>query len=123
LPYFNADALKSCARINESCVKAAFKCEEEASISGRRADLKCGDIYVEVEPLNRLECGLGQVLLWRLSGVEASLFLFGEEAYGFVDILRALAATYSLDIYYFDVINKFLCKVDRHGDNICVFIG
>ncbi|MFN3804840.1 MAG: hypothetical protein ACK4SY_07265 [Pyrobaculum sp.] len=50
------------------------------SVGPWRADLKCGDVYVEVEPVERLACGLGQVMLWSIyRQVPVALVLFGKQ--------------------------------------------
>ena len=104
--FFNLGALRNCDEVNELCVKESARCEQEVKIGPWRADLKCGDVYVEVEPAERLACGVGQALLWRATGgVEVALLLYGNG-----EAERAKTASLLVPVLYIDVELKIVCK-------------
>lgn len=111
------EGLRNCIEIDESCIKHLSTCEKEVKIGRWRADLKCGDVYVEVEPLERLACGLGQVLLWGSLGVETVLLVFGR---GDARELE-LAARY-VPVVYIDAELKYICRY-MEGASTCVSFG
>jgi len=72
----------------------------------RALELRCGDVYVEVEPAERLACGAGQALLWRVAGgVEVALLLYGNG-----EAERAETASLLVPVLYIDVELKIVCK-------------
>lgn len=114
----NFGALRNCDEINEQCVKESARCEQEVKIGPWRADLKCGDVYVEVEPAERLACGVGQALLWRVAGgVDAALLLYGGG-----EAEKAKTASLLVPVLYIDVELKSVCKYVG-GAGSCVSFG
>jgi len=116
--FFNLGVLQNCDKVCERCIIDAARCEQEVKIGSWRADLKCGDIYVEVEPAERFVCGLGQALLWRaVSGVEVALVLYGNG-----EVEKARVASLLVPVLYIDVELKSVCRyVGGAGD--CVSFG
>ena len=97
--FFNLGALQNYDEVNERCIKESARCEQEVKIGPWRADLKCGDVYVEVEPAERLACGVGQALLWKATGgVEVALLLYGNG-----EVERAKTASLLVPVLYIDV--------------------
>ena len=116
--FFNLGALRNCDEVNELCIKESARCEQEVKIGPWRADLKCGDVYVEVEPAERLACGVGQALLWRATGgVEVALLLYGNG-----EAERAKTASLLVPVLYIDVELKIVCKYIG-GAGGCVSFG
>ena len=114
----NFGALRNCDEINEQCVKESARCEQEVKIGPWRADLKCGDVYVEIEPAERLACGVGQALLWRVAGgVDAALLLYGGG-----EAEKAKTASLLVPVLYIDVELKSVCKYVG-GAGSCVSFG
>ncbi len=114
----NFGALRNCDEINEQCVKESARCEQEVKIGPWRADLKCGDVYVEIEPAERLACGVGQALLWRVAGgVDAALLLYGSG-----EAEKAKTASLLVPVLYIDVELKSVCKYVG-GAGSCVSFG
>ena len=106
ISFFNLGALRNCDEVNERCIKESARCEHEVKIGPWRADLKCGDVYVEVEPAERLACGVGQALLWKTAGgVEVALLLYGNG-----EAERAKTASLLVPVLYIDVELKIVCK-------------
>ncbi|MFN3805406.1 MAG: hypothetical protein ACK4SY_10145 [Pyrobaculum sp.] len=103
LDLININILRKCVKIDEKCIKDAFdKCKQEVEVGRWRADLKCGDLYIEIEPVDTVQCGLGQAMLWALSeGVPVALVLFGKKT----DLpLEKIAK--ALPVLYIDVDSK-----------------
>jgi hypothetical protein len=116
--FFNPGALQNCDEVNEQCIKESARCEQEVKIGPWRADLKCGDVYVEVEPAERLACGVGQALLWKVAGgVEVALLLYGHG-----EVERAKTASLLVPVLYIDVELKIVCKYVS-GAGSCVSFG
>lgn len=116
--FLNLGALRNCDRVDERCIKESARCEREVKIGFWRADLRCGDVYVEVEPAERLACGLGQALLWRATeGAEVALVLYGSG-----EAERARAASLLVPTLYIDVELKIEC-VYLGGAGDCISFG
>jgi len=116
IKFFNLYALRNCAKIDEQCIKDVANCEQEVKVDHWRADLKCGHVYIEVEPVERLACGLGQVILWReLAGVDVALVLYGKEDYEKVKRISTL-----VPIVYIDEKLKLACEFLASAINTCI---
>jgi hypothetical protein len=114
----NLRALGGCAELSERCVKSVARCEREVRLCDWRADLRCGGIYVEIEPAERLACGLGQAALWRAAcGVDAVLLVYGSG-----ESEKARLASLIVPTVYIDVKLKIACKYAGGAGN-CIPVG
>ncbi|MFN7106066.1 MAG: hypothetical protein ACK4M3_05725 [Pyrobaculum sp.] len=102
----NIGALYNCVKMDEKCVKEAFDCEKEIKVGRWRADLKCGELYVEVENVKTMTQGLCQVLLWStLEGVPTALALYGTtEEIPHVEISKVVKK--GIPVVYIDIKTK-----------------
>ena len=110
--------LNQCVEVNEACLKRsiaiALGCVEEARVCEWRSDLKCGDRYIEVEPIERILNGLCQAAAWRhVCGVQSLVLTYGSRV---PEWLPKLASKISVNVIFIHVKDLSILTVSSNGN-------